>query len=388
MIREKITKYFIDRGFYRVNLGKDFMELFYVTRDNSVSLVWIMEEPGKNGVDEVQFKEYAAKIRGSFASKGFETINLLTLFLSHDPANARKTASGEAFWVADENYGRLVIYDDMPEDFEGLRLPVEEMLSVTGYGRFHDEEQMAVTETAGNVKKKRRTLRTPYRRRPYVTYVLLFINVLTFILTDTFSRFIGTGSWKELGMDNWWLVFHDHEYYRLLTATILHSDISHLLGNMIGLYALGEVLESELGHVRFGVMYILGGLMASTGSCWYYMQQESLELNDLWRALEGADVTSREIARNATYSLGASGAVYALVGILAAFLIANRKNSGVVDVSRLGLFLFYMLYTLIQGIRGDNNIDNAAHVAGFVAGTVLFILIVGIPSYIQEKRKK
>ncbi len=383
MIREKITKYFIDRGFYRVNLGKEFMELFYIERDSSVSLVWVMEELVRNGVDASQFKDYASKIKGSFSSKGYERINLLALILSHDPQGARKISSGEAFWVVDEDYGRLVVYDDMPEDFEGIKLPLEEMMSVTGYG----VNRQSVSPAPAPVKKRSLNPLRRYERKPAVMYALLIINILVFLLTDTFSNVLGTGAWEGYGMDNWWLVFHEHEYYRLITATFLHADISHLLGNMIGLYALGDVLEHELGHLKFAVMYLLGGLLASLGSCWYYMMQEKLDVNDLWRALEPTGIKAKEIANSATYSLGASGAIYALVGILAAYLVINRKRAGAVDSSRITLFLFYMFYTFVQGFRGDENIDNAAHLAGFLAGIALYIIIGYLPWYIKEKRK-
>ena len=381
MIREKITKYFIDRGFYRVNLGKEFMELFYVPRDSAVSLVWVLDDPQGNGIDNTQFKGFSEKIRASFHEKGFETINLLGLFLSHDPFAMREIAKGEAFWVVDENYGRLVIYNDMPEDFEGLKLPIEEMLSVTGFG----VKQQFTAEPEVKKKINIKSLRK-YERRPYVMFAFLAINILVFLLTDTFGNLLHTGSWKDYGMDNWWLVFHEHEYYRLLTATFLHSDISHILGNMIGLYALGEVLEFEFGHLKFAIMYIVGGILASLGSCWYYMMQESIDMNDLWRALEPAGVKAKDLAVNATYSLGASGAIYAMVGMLAAYLFANRGKSGAVDPSRLTLFLFYIFYTFVQGFRGNENIDNAAHLAGFIAGIGLYILIITLPGLIRKRK--
>ena len=190
MIREKLTKYFSDRGFNRVNLGKEFMELFYVTRDNAVSLVWIVEKPDETEAGPEQFKAYAGKIRNSFSEKGFDNINLLTLFLTHDPSVARGFSSGEAFWVVDEAYGRLVIYDDMPEDFEGLRLPIEGLLSVTGFG-----VKSAPAQEEDKIKpEKRRKKGKSFNldRRPYVMITFLVINVAVFLITNTFVSVLHT----------------------------------------------------------------------------------------------------------------------------------------------------------------------------------------------------
>lgn len=54
-------------------------------------------------------------------------------------------------------------------------------------------------------------------------------------------------------------VIEDGEYYRLLTAMFMHFGISHLVNNMIVLFALGDNLERALGHVKYLILYLFSG---------------------------------------------------------------------------------------------------------------------------------
>jgi rhomboid protease GluP len=143
-------------------------------------------------------------------------------------------------------------------------------------------------------------------------------------------------------------VFINHEYYRLITATFLHADIEHIVSNMIFLVGLGQMLECAIGHVRFAVLYLLSGLGASVASM-------------LYSATSG----------NIYTSVGASGAIFGLVGALCVIVISNNGRFGHISMRRLIFALVYMIYS---GVR-TQHVDNAAHIGGLVCGIFIMALI-------------
>jgi rhomboid protease GluP len=143
-------------------------------------------------------------------------------------------------------------------------------------------------------------------------------------------------------------VFADHEYYRLLTAIFIHGDIEHIMSNMIFLFGLGQMIECAIGHVRFLIVYMISGLGASI-------------ISMLYSATSG----------NIYSSVGASGAIFGLVGALFILVIVHNGRFGQVSIGRLLFALFYMVYT---GVR-TQYVDNAAHIGGLICGIFIMALI-------------
>lgn len=359
MIKKKIDKYFTDRGFLHVDLHIDYMELYYIGREESVSLVWVIEEEGFAELDADAYSDYASRIRETFVKKEYKTINLLTLFISHEPRKALEYGFDIPFWVVDEKYGRVVVYENMPEDYEGIRLPLENMLrvipdtTVNNYGRTGADRQTGYEETQPDAERNVRSIQK-VMYRPFITQGLVIINAIIFLLTDLLGSKLGTEKWLTDGAVSWMLAIKEHEYYRFFTCMFLHADISHIMGNMVGLYALGEILEAEFGHIKFLLLYLLSGAAAAVGSSMFYMHKEEL-----------------------VQSIGASGAIFGLVGMLAVFFIFNKDKFGSVGKPRIILFLSYMVYSLIPTGR-EGAVDNAAHAFGLVAGSVLCFAVMFI----------
>lgn len=141
------------------------------------------------------------------------------------------------------------------------------------------------------------------------------------------------------------------EYGRIIWAMFLHSGVNHIFNNMLLLVAMGSMMEKELGHIRFGLFYMLSGIGGNLLSLAY-----KVLLND--RAV----------------SIGASGAVFGLDGVLLAMVLFGGKRFASVTPVRV---IFMIGYSLYSGFTGYN-IDNAAHVGGlitgFAAGTVWCIV--------------
>ncbi|MBB4130149.1 rhomboid family intramembrane serine protease [Xanthomonas sp. 3075] len=147
---------------------------------------------------------------------------------------------------------------------------------------------------------------------------------------------------------------------RMLSATFLHGDIDHLLGNMLFLLALGTLLEGAIGSGWFLLLYLLGGFGASAVSLWWR-----------WGQPGGG--------------LGASGAIAALMGAFCVvwgrrkvrffywFLVVFNYVRGPAIVL-LPLWLGWELYSLLWSDKG--NVAFEAHAGGLVSGALLGALLV------------
>lgn len=136
----------------------------------------------------------------------------------------------------------------------------------------------------------------------------------------------------------------DGEWYRLVTAMFLHQEVWHIAFNMLGLWWLGGPLEAALGRVRFLALYLLSGL---AGSALTYLVAEPHEA-----------------------SLGASGAIFGLLGATA--VLMRRLNYDMRPV--FALLALNLLFTFTwPGIAWQ------AHVGGLVAGTLIAIGMVHAP---------
>ena len=143
------------------------------------------------------------------------------------------------------------------------------------------------------------------------------------------------------------------QYYRLITAMFLHFGLTHLLYNMISLVALGDLLEKEIGTVKFLIVYFLGGIagnLASLGT-------------DLFRGKGGFAV-----------SAGASGAVFAVIGALLIGVLFRKGRSGSIPAKRMGLMTALMV---LQGFT-EKGTDNAAHVGGLIGGMLIMLILKGV----------
>jgi len=138
------------------------------------------------------------------------------------------------------------------------------------------------------------------------------------------------------------------EYHRLLTAMFLHVSVAHIFFNATALYFVGTRLEPFIGHLRFAIIYFLGGLAGSIASV----------------ILTGTD------------SAGASGAIFAILGAEAVFLYQHRKIMGEAGRAQLRSLVFIGVMNLALGIlssvsSGGVRIDNWGHIGGLIGGVAL-----------------
>ncbi len=133
--------------------------------------------------------------------------------------------------------------------------------------------------------------------------------------------------------------------WRLLTNVFLHGGPAHLLLNLSALLLLGVLAEAPVGAGRWLLAYLLSGVGGSLASL-------------AWHA-------------RGVNSVGASGAIFGLYGLLVALLLTGTLPGG--RETRLGvggLLLYFALSSLVGGLEGPTT-DNAAHVGGLLTGLVV-----------------
>jgi rhomboid protease GluP len=129
------------------------------------------------------------------------------------------------------------------------------------------------------------------------------------------------------------------EWWRVLTATALHGSAGHLFGNAVSLYVLGMACEHAFGAGRYAGIYLASAIGGST--------------------------VSALLAPGP--SVGASGAIFGLMGAVIAHLIQHQDRFYVRD-KRIGIVLLvWAVFILAEGIASPF-IDNGAHLGGFLTG--------------------
>jgi rhomboid protease GluP len=141
------------------------------------------------------------------------------------------------------------------------------------------------------------------------------------------------------------------QVWRLATAMFLHAGILHLLVNGWALYQLGALVEILLGSARLAAIYFASGLAGSLASV-------------AWDLVSG----------NAVPSVGASGAIFGLLGFLIAFLLRHRDRLRPEARSLLVQLMFWAALNIVFGFTTPM-IDNAAHLGGLAVGLVCGALI-------------
>ena len=135
--------------------------------------------------------------------------------------------------------------------------------------------------------------------------------------------------------------------WRLASSMFLHGSLVHIVFNMVTLWQVGQLVERIFGSLRFLALYMIAGLCGSMASV-------------AWNVLSGHDASS----------VGASGAIFGILGGLLAFI--RRENSGVpatiVKELRASAVPF-LLFNLTAGFLYAHT-DNAAHLGGLLGGFV------------------
>lgn len=197
------------------------------------------------------------------------------------------------------------------------------------------------------------------RTIPLVTYALIALNVLFFIIElsggDAFIE-------KWAFVPSRFLANPSRDFLTLFTSMFMHAGWVHLGGNMLYLWIFGDNVEDRFGHFKFAIFYLLCGLAATFAQLAFSI---------------GSNVPN----------LGASGAIAGVLGAYILLFPQGRvrvlQGQQVVQVPALiviGLWILLQLFSGIGSIDGaaqTGGVAYMAHIGGFVAGFVLTFLFRG-----------
>ena len=192
---------------------------------------------------------------------------------------------------------------------------------------------------------------------PYVTYFIIGINVLVFLMQLNLG--LNDPLAEKAFIYNFGFIPADFSLITIFTSMFLHGGLSHIMGNMWFLWVFGDNVEGVLGHVKYAVFYILCGLAAT--------------------------ISQLLINPNSTIPMvGASGAIAGVLGMymirfpharvhVFAFIIIFFTTFRVPAMFVLGFWFFNQLTNGLGSLGFDTTGGVAwfAHIGGFITGIML-----------------
>ena len=200
--------------------------------------------------------------------------------------------------------------------------------------------------------------RRALRLTPLVTYGLIALNVLVFLMELSGGEpFIIEWSFVPARF----LANPEVQFITIFTAMFMHANALHILGNMLYLWIFGDNVEDRFGHAKFLVFYLACGVAATFAQLFFNPNSQ-------------------------IPNLGASGAIS---GVLGAYLVLFPQGRvfisggrGVIPVPALAAIGIWFLLQVFGGLGSIGAADTGgvafmAHIGGFVAGFVLTYLFGG-----------
>ena len=302
-------------------------------------------------------------------------VEMLTLLIGGDSEVERKVcAECRNVWVYQPQSGRLLIYENQPGDFFGLRGALEQGAGTggagemarqgTGAGGWAETSRQGVgaggwAETARqgtgaayasaqNTAGKRLGALRKVIRAEYVTIALVAVNVITYLVLEWLGDTTNGFFMAEHGAMYPDFIRINHEWWRIITAGFLHFGAVHLVNNMVILYCMGSRLERVTGHLKFFLIYLVS--LIGAGLLSYGMM---LRTGDY------------------AVSAGASGAIFGVIGGFLWIVILHRGRFE--QITTRGIMMMIVL-TIYYGFSSAG-IDNWGHIGGLLAGFAATVIL-------------
>ena len=346
---EKIQGLLEKQGYLKIESNVPFVKLFVQYEISSAIVIQVLDCIEDIPLTVDQYTVFCSKSKEHIRERGYEMIEFLTLIVTPDINEARKfVLSDDHCWIVNSETMSVIIYDNEPDDFYGLKELIEsgsiaddaesevyyERTSGTGYAGYYDGSPRQTKSLAEEF--------TP------VNTALVILNVIVFFIMS----FAGSTEDIDFMMEHGAMfvpyVLEKGEYYRFFTCMFIHFGFMHLAGNMVVLLFLGDNVERAVGGVKFVMIYLFGGLIGSIGSFAYAL-----------------------IYNPKIVSAGASGAIFAMIGALLWLVIRNRGRLEDMTLLRMCVLIAYALY---NGITSEN-VDMAAHLFGLLGGFLVAVLM-------------
>lgn len=259
------------------------------------------------------------------------SMNALSIFVNiGENVNTNASYSANIDWIK---------IDDI-NDINKFEFVLDEFPTITKVSKFKEqgfELFMKLTNEIGkkNEEDAKKAEDVFTKKSPVITKLFIAINIAVYILTLIYGKDYFINNFSNYGP-----FVKNGDIYRLLTAGFLHVSVIHLLCNMYALYVIGPQIESYFGKTKYLIIY-LGSLI--TGNLLSIMFNPG------------------------TPSIGASGAIFGLLGAMLYFgyhyrvFLDDVIKSQIIPIIMLNLLLGFMA----------SNIDSAGHIGGLIGGILL-----------------
>jgi rhomboid protease GluP len=202
-----------------------------------------------------------------------------------------------------------------------------------------------------------------------LVYVLIAANILLFLVSIGLRFFLPQPNqagltYTLLGAQSPELIIQHGQIWRLLISAFLHTDLIHIVFNMIALYQLGLFTERFFSAKKLLITYVLTAIFASLVS-----------------------IAVNFVTRENPFSIGASGAIFGIMGLLLGNMLINKRYSANLPLDRNQLILI-ILYNLMFGFMPNVPVDNAAHIGGLLSGFLLSFFIDPMATFDYSKAKE
>ncbi len=193
------------------------------------------------------------------------------------------------------------------------------------------------------IKNEKKLAKIFSPKKPVITYILIVLNAMIFLYTMLYDQ----NDKLFYNFANNYVYVQNGELYRLFTSMFLHADIMHIVFNMYALYLLGPIVERYYGKSKFILIYFISGILGNLFSCVFMSSN--------------------------TFGIGASGAIFGLLGSIAYFTYYYRATlQGLLRGQILPVILLNLCLGLIIP-----SIDLSAHIGGLIGG-ILVSMAIGI----------
>ncbi len=188
-------------------------------------------------------------------------------------------------------------------------------------------------------------------------------NAVIIVLISLVSMFALIGVFPIEDVEQF--VLRDWDVSQMIGNTFLHANLIHLLGNMLFLWIFGNAICSAVGNATYSILYIVLGFFASIGQLLYSEVQ----------------------------SLGASGAIFGVVGMTLVLFPTNRIRcwywigwwAGRFETKTYWIILYFLIFeNILPALGGSEGVGYGAHLGGFAAGVlagVSLLLLKAVETY-------
>lgn len=379
MIEERLAYRLMDLSFRKLDSNVDNIYFYYQMVQDEVILISVFRLERGEELTIDQYDYILKKIRAHFINLGHQKIRMLNLIITKNPLQMRSLTlreDGCIHWIIDLNINRLIIYETQASNFYYLKEEIENILLGMRQEAFFDEN-LARNLSLGEYRTDSyANFSNDYGRNPTIqrknskklswftlmNIIMIGLNVIAFIILYYSHLFGGTDEMIRSGALSWYYVKNKGEYYRIITSMFMHGGFEHLFNNMIVLFFIGDNLERAAGKLIYLVIYFGSGIIAAISSISYNMYKG-----------------------NVGFSIGASGAIFGVVGAILYILIVNKGHLEDISTRQIVLFVIFSLY----GGYTSAGIDNIAHIGGFLGGLLIAVLLYRKPkNHRKEQIKK